>query len=287
MPETVTSPNLLFDRRFVRLRRDRAAAGFGSHDFLLRHVLEDFRERLTNLPEPVLEQGFERALVLGSHGLSAQEIFGSRQGVGQIVPASTFLCDHSEAMVRLGVQKGVTGQTAVMDEEWVPFAEESFDLILAPLSLHFVNDLPGVLAQLRRTLRPGGLFLTAFFGGESLSELREVLQKAEIEVDGGLSPRVIPFTDVKDLGALLQRVGFFEPVSDLDRVPVHYQSFGRLLDDLRGMGLSNPMKERRKGPFTRMLLARAGDLYQEMFGSQEGLMASYHLVYGTGWVARS
>lgn len=283
------SPSQIFDRALVRQRRNRAARGFDDFDFLLRRCEADFLDRLQGVNRERFHGRPLTVLILGCHtGFSAS--------LSEVFPGSDLkiiFADQSEAMVRRAglismslasmSQASLFQASIVSDEEWLPFDEASFDLILAPLTLHFANDLPGALIQIRRSLKPGGLFLSAVFGGETLSELRVALTEAEIEVEGGLSPRVIPFTDVKDYGALLQRAGFHEPVSDLDRVEVSYGDFERLVRDLRGMGLTNPMVQRRKEPMSGMTLARAKDVYESQFGSEDGLSASFHILYGTAW----
>ena len=277
-----TSPNSLFDRPTVRIRRDRAARVFADFDFLLRRCEEDFLDRLATVHQARFSDRSLDVLVLGSHtGFAAG--LGDRMGAAsvQLVQA-----DASAKMAGLA-RSALFSPAVVAEEDWLPFRDESFDLILCPLTLHFANDLPGALIQIRRALKPGGLFLSSLFGGETLAELRQSLANAEIEVEGGLSPRVIPFTDVKDYGALLQRAGYHEPVSDLDRVTVEYSSFESLVRDLRGMGLPNPMTERRKEPMSRKTRARAIDHYQEDHGGPDGLSTSFHLLYGTAWAPES
>jgi SAM-dependent methyltransferase len=166
----------------------------------------------------------------------------------------------------------------------LPFADASFDLVVSGLSLHWVNDLPGALIQVRRALRPDGLFLAALLGGDTLIELRQALVEAETEVEGGASPRVSPFLDVREAGALLQRAGFSLPVVDLDTITVTWPDALALMKDLRGMGEANAVLERKKS-FTRrgtLLSAAAG--YQARHGDAEGrIPATFQIVYLTGW----
>src|SRR5690606_2324136 len=172
----------------------------------------------------------------------------------------------------------------VADEEVLPFADQSFDLVLSVLSLHWVNDLPGTLLQSARALKPDGLLRAAMRGGESLRELREALLQAELEVEGGASPRVSPLADLRDLGGLLQRAGFALPVADLDSLTVTYPSALDLMRDLRGMGESGADRNRRRGMTRRETLLRAAALYEEAHGDAAGrIPARFDVLYLTGW----
>ena len=170
------------------------------------------------------------------------------------------------------------------DEEALPFANGSLDLIVSALALQFVNDLPGTLIQVRRALKPDGLLLAALVGGDSLSELREAFAVAESEIEGGLSPRVAPFADVRELGGLLQRAGFALPVVDSDRLTVRYDSVLALMHDLRRMGATNVLNERRRAPFKRATLRRLAEIYAERFADADGrLRATFEIVWLSGW----
>ncbi len=196
MPDTLT----VFDRRSVRLHRDRAASKLPAHDFLLREIAHRLVDRLDDV-----RRKFPVALDLGCrHGHLAGEL-ARRGGVRTLVH-----CDLSLAMVRRAA-----GARLVADEEALPFAAASFDLVVSLLNLHWVNDLPGALLQIRQVLKADGLFLAAMFGGETLKELRRSLAEAEIGEEGGLSPRISPFAEVRDAGNLLQRAGFALPVADM------------------------------------------------------------------------
>jgi SAM-dependent methyltransferase len=170
------------------------------------------------------------------------------------------------------------------DEERVAAAPESLDLITSVLTLHEANDLPGLLAQARRALKPDGLFLAALFGGETLTELRQALAAAEIETLGGVSPRVAPFADVRDLGGLLQRAGFALPVADVERTVVRYRDLTGLVRDLRALGATNALVERSKRPMRRAMLVAALQSYADRFADPDGkLRATFDIVYLTGW----
>jgi SAM-dependent methyltransferase len=172
----------------------------------------------------------------------------------------------------------------VSDEEALPFADTSLDLVVSVLALQFVNDLPGTLIQIRRSLRPDGLFLAALIGGESLAELRTAFADAESEIEGGLSPRVAPFADVRELGALLQRAGFALPVVDSERLTVRYDSVLALMHDLRRMGATNVMQERRRRPLKRATLQRMEAIYADRFADADArLRASFEIIWLSGW----
>ncbi|MEJ1969826.1 MAG: methyltransferase domain-containing protein [Rhizomicrobium sp.] len=173
----------------------------------------------------------------------------------------------------------------VLDQdECVAGAPDSLDLLTSVLTLHAVNDLPGVLLQARRLLKPDGLFLAALFGGETLTELRQSLAAAEIETLGGISPRVAPFADVRDLGGLLQRAGFALPVADVERTVVRYSDLFSLVRDLRAMGETNALTERSRKPVTRATLAATMAQYAQRFADSDGrLRATFDIVYLTGW----
>jgi SAM-dependent methyltransferase len=176
------------------------------------------------------------------------------------------------------------GELAWDDEERLSAEPESLDLVTSVLTLQETNDLPGLLAQARRALKPDGLFLAALFGGETLTELRQSLAAAEIESTGGVSPRVAPFADVRDLGGLLQRAGFALPVADVERTMVRYRDLFGLVRDLRALGATNALVERSKKPMRRAMLAAALRHYAENFADPDGkLRATFDIVYLTGW----
>ena len=262
-------PVRVFDRGLVRRRRERAAASLPGADFLVREVGDRLVERLGDM-----RREFGTALVLGGHrGRFADGWRRSRAWAGWWWPTS------SSAML-----EGCPGQRVVADEEALPFGADRFDLATSVQLLHWVNDLPGTLAQLRYTLRPDGLLLLALPGGETLAELRAALLDAELEVEGGAGPRVSPFLDVRDAGALLQRAGFALPVVDVDRLRVSYPDPLALLRDLRAMGETNALVERRRG-LRRETLARALSLYAERHGegADGRVTATFDIVFLTAW----
>ena len=258
----------IFDRALLRARRERAART-GSADFLLAAVARDLVERLA-----AVNRRFGLALDLGCHtGLLADALLATGQ-VDAVLRA-----DASFAL--LAAQPGLR---VAADEEALPFRDGAFDLVVSALSLHFVNDLPGTLVQIRRALRPDGLFLAAMLGYGTLQELKEAFAQAEAEIAGGASPRVAPFADVRDAGALLQRAGLALPVADQDLVTVRYDHALALMADLRAMGATNVLVERSRRPLRRAVLLRAAEIYGARFADADGrLRASFQVISLAGW----
>jgi NADH dehydrogenase [ubiquinone] 1 alpha subcomplex assembly factor 5 len=262
----------VFDRNLVRAHRDRAAKTWEDFDFLHKEVAERLCDRLDDVV-----RGFPMALDLGCHGGDIAEVIQGRGNVETLIQ-----CDVSEGMAKRADQQKAT--TLVADEELLPFGHETFDLIVSNLSLHWVNDLPGALLQINRALKPDGLFIGTMFGIESLRELRQCLSDAEMEVDGGISPRISPFADVRDAGMLLQRAGFNLPVVDADAITVSYENPMKLLKDLKGMGENNKVIERRKKFTKRSLIFKAMQRYMEEFIDDDGRFpATFQIMYLTAW----
>ena len=259
----------VFDRAMLRGRRARAARRLGEVDFLIRTAAERLLERLGDV-----RRDFPLALELGCHtGQIASELRDSPQ-IGRLIQA-----DLAYEMVRR-----TAGVRLVADEEALPFGPDSLDLVLSCFSLHWVNDLPGTLAQIRYALKPDGLFLAAIPGGTTLAELREALMRAELEIAGGAGPRVSPFLDVRDAGMLLQRAGFALPMVDVDTLTVTYEHPLRLVAELRAMGEANALIERGRAPLTRAALFRACEIYRELFGDREGRVpATFQILMLSGW----
>jgi SAM-dependent methyltransferase len=253
---------VIFDRTLLRERRARAAA-LGPATFLIDRVADDMAGRLA----AVLRQ-FDIAADIGTPTDAARRALVGRVGV--IVAANPMASGGAFAVAA--------------DEEALPFRDGSLDLAVSALALQFVNDLPGALVQIRRALKPDGLFLAAMIGGESLVELREAFAQAESEIEGGVSPRVAPFADLRDLGALLQRAGFALPVTDIDRVTVRYATPLALMHDLRRMGAANALAERRRTPLRRATLRRLFEIYAERFADADGrIRATFEIVWLSGW----
>lgn len=270
---SATAPNLIFDRALLRRRRTRAAPGWDAHAFLVDHAAGLLAERL----EDVLRD-FPLALDLGCHGgEAARRVLGLR-GVERVIQADLAPAFAARAAA-------VTGQPALAaDEERLPFRDGAFDLVLSALSLHWVNDLPGALIQIRRALRPDGLFLGCLLGGRTLVELREVLMQAELTVSGGASPRLSPVAELQDMAALMQRAGFALPVVDSETVTVSYDNAFKLFADLRGMGETDAGLARNPATPPRALWAEAARLYAERYADADGrIPATFELLMLTGW----
>jgi SAM-dependent methyltransferase len=269
--DTVPERARIFDRRLLRQRRARAAASGGDHDFLQREVGERLLDRLVDVT-----RGFPLALDLHCRGGGLADALHDRGGIETLVQ-----CDLSLGSAR---QARRAGPAFVADEEMLPVRAASLDLVLSNLALHWVNDLPGALAQIRAALKPDGLFLAAMFGAGTLAELRSCLMEAELAESGGASPRVSPFAGLRDAAGLLQRAGFALPVADCDTITVTYPDLFRLLADLRGMGETNLLLERIKHPTRRAIFARAAALYQARFAEPDGrLRATFQVLFLTGW----
>ena len=257
---------VVFDRKVLRTRRARARA-LGPASFLLERAAADLAERLA----AVLRR-FPLALDLGTPGDEVRTALSGLNSVEAIVAASA---DRGGFCSPLFV---------AADEEALPFRDGVFDLVVSALSLQFVNDLPGTFVQIRRTLRPDGLFLAVLMGGDTLTELRQSFAAAESEIEGGLSPRVAPFADLRDLGALLQRAGFALPVTDSDSIAVRYDSVFGLMNDLRRMGATNALLDRRRTPLKRATLLRMAEIYRQRFADADGrVRATFEFLWLSGW----
>ena len=254
MAHTPTTTPVLFDRALLRARQDRALRA-GPATFLLDRVAEDMAERL----HAVLRE-FKSAADVGTPGDHVRDALAGR--LSQL------------AHVDLPEQ----------ESEPLPFEPASLDLVVSALAFQFVNDLPGVLAQIRRALRPDGLLLAAMSGGDTLTELRQSFAAAEAELEGGVSPRVAPFADLRDIGSLLQRAGLALPVTDVDRIVVRYDSAFALMQDLRRMGATNVLVERRRTPTRRATMLRMAQIYAERFADGDGrIRATFEVIWLSGW----
>jgi SAM-dependent methyltransferase len=266
----MSGPPRLFDRALHRQRLTRAARRYAG--FLKRRAAEDIVERLE-----AIRRDFPVAVDLGARDgafTRALAISDAAAKVGVLVET-----DFSEAMLA-----GRPGVRLVADEEQLPFAPASLDLVVSSLALHWTNDLVGSLIQIRQALKPDGLFIGAILGGATLTELRTALTEAELELRGGAGPRVSPFADAYDAAGLLQRAGFALPVADVDRVSVRYDHALALMADLRAMGETSVLVEGAGRPLTRALVARAAELYAERFAEADGrIPATFEILTLTGW----
>jgi NADH dehydrogenase [ubiquinone] 1 alpha subcomplex assembly factor 5 len=260
---------LIFDRVLLRQRRQRAAAWASQHDFLVARVVDDLIERLALVRRPfpvAVDLGAQHGL-LGARlrALPGVEVVIQMEGVGALLHQCRGLCVQA-------------------DEEALPFRNQSLDLVVSALALQLVNDLPGTLLQIRQALKPDGLMLAAILGGATLQELRTALFLAEEEVEGGASPRVAPFADVREAGSLLLRVGFALPVADAVSVTVTYPDALALMRELKAAGFANALRARRRRPLRRETLARAVHHYADRYGLPNGRVpATFEIVTLTGW----
>lgn len=258
----------VFDRPLLRQRLLRARA-LGPATFLLDRVAEDAVDRLATIL-----RDFPIAVDLGTPSPALRRALADSARVGVLVAIG-----HSPGALAPAEKLAIAA-----DEEALPLRDSSVDLVVSALNLQTVNDLPGTFIQVRRALKPDGLFLAALLGGETLTELRQCFAMAEAEVEDGASPRVAPFADVREIGGLLQRAGFALPVTDVDRVTVRYASAFALMHDLRRMGAGNPLVERRRTPLRRATLMRMAQIYAERFADPDGRMrATFDIVWLSGW----
>lgn len=259
---------MLFDRRARRRHRDRASRQ-GCVEFLHTEVADRLIERLDDV-----KREFRMALDLGAHHGALSRALGCRPGLEWVVAA-----DPS-----FGFLAKLSGVRVAADPDLVPFRDRSFDLVASMLELHWAGDLPGALVQIRRILKPGGLFLAAMLGGSTLVELRTALIEAESIEEGGASPRVSPAAELGDVAGLLLRAGFAMPVADAEKITVTYPDALALMRDLRGMGETNALMARRRTPLRRATLVRAALLYANRFGLPDGrIPATFEILFLTGW----
>ena len=263
-------PPAPFDRAAVRAHRARAARRDASDDFLFDEVAARLIERLDDIRRP-----FARVLDLGCRRGWLGPRLTARAGTQRVVQGDL----APEMAQAAGTANALP--TLACDEEALPFAAESFDLIVSNLALHWTNDLPGALVQARRALAPDGLFLAALFGVGTLAELRGALMAAELAVEGGAGPRVSPFAEVRDGGDLLTRAGFALPVADLDTIRISFASPLHLMRDLRAMGEANAVAERRKAFTRRATLMDAATRYPQ--DNDGRVTASFEVVFLAGW----
>lgn len=269
---TQSDDMMVFDRALVRRRRDRAAPGLAGHNFLFEHVAAMLADRLLDIT-----RRFPAALDLGCHDGAMARALNDSGRIDTLVQA-----DLSPALARRAAANGLP--TLACDEELLPFGEGTLDLVLSNLSLHWANDLPGALLQIRRALRPDGLFLAAMLGAGTLAELRAALVEAETELMGGASPRLSPFADLRDAAGLLQRAGFTLPVADAETVTVSYENAFRLFADLRGMGETNAGLNRNPATPPRAFWPTVAARYAERFAESDGrIPASFEVLFLAGW----
>ena len=264
MPETPC----LFDQLLLRTRLKRALKK-GAADFLLERVADDFELRLQ-----ALARSFDTVADIGTFGPHAALKLVASQRFKQIIRQAPLA-----EVLGTGAWQNIIGETSL-----VPFAPQSLDAVVSLLAFQWIDDLPGLLIQIKRALKADGLLIACLLGGQTLHELRESFARAEIECEGGLSPRVSPFADLRDIGALMQRAGFALPVVDTETITVRYQTPLALFADLRAMGGTNALIERRKTPLRRKTLLRALEIYAENYSDADGrIRATFECLWVSGW----
>ncbi len=252
----------IFERKQIARYRKRCAPNLADHDFLFRWASNQILERLD-----LIKRDFKNILQIGERDTQTlPQLQNSNINTIQIDLNSNF------------------NSTITADEEFLPIKPESQDLIISNLGLHSINDLPGTLLQIKQALKPDGLFIAALFGGSTLTQLRDSLMQAELKLKGGISPRVSPFADKQDCGALLQRAGFALPVIDSDCLTVTYDNMFKLMNDLRGMGESNAITARNKINPGKQLFIEAAQIYQEKYAEPDNrIPATFEIIFLLGW----
>lgn len=268
----------LFDHHVRTLRANRVnrllTGEAKGADFLIARAAEGIADRLEDVT-----RDFPRAAIVGAGGGLFAEAIAPCAGKDTLIQT-----EAAPALAPLAAARVPTAETRITGEEEPDLAPGQHDLIVSGLTLHRANDPVGVLTQMRLALKPDGLLLGVLFGGQTLQELRASFAEAEIEVEGGISPRVSPMGEVRDLGALLQRANLALPVADVDRVEVAYESPFHLMRDLRAMGESNPLTDRRKTFTRRTTMMRMAEIYARNYARPDGrVTATFELVYLTGW----
>ncbi len=264
---------IIFDRKIKAIHRDRASKLLKDNDFLI----EESAECIAELFDNDIAATFPDMLEIGSRNGHLSQKMVNRAGINTITES-----DLSAKC--LAYPRNYTSTKIRADEEFLPFADNSFNLVLSSLSLHWVNDLPGTFAQINRILKDKGLFVATIFGPQTLIELREAITQTEIRLKGGVSPRISPFLEVKEAGALLQRAGFEFPVTDSTVLTAKYENIFKLFHDLRAMGETNAMHKRLKTFTSKSTLTEIDATYKRLFSDEEGLIdVSFELVTMTGW----
>lgn len=260
----------IFDRNSLRNNRDRAASKLSDHSFLINWSIEDLLDRLRDI-----KRDFPVSLQIGAKtDPKYDQTLCVENKIDHLIN-----CDLSSKLLQIKNTPRV--QT---DEEFLPFADNSLDMVISPMNLHNVNDLPGALIQINKALKPDGLFIGSMLGGETLYQLRQAMMQAELNIKGGTSPRIAPFADMKQIGALMQRCGFALPVVDSDIVTVSYDNIFKLMHDLRGMGESNMIAARNKSMTSKALIMETAKIYQEQFSEPDArIIASFEIISMIGW----
>ena len=265
MSKNETSTVRIFDRQALELRRKRATTNFSAHDFMFQEVAERLIQRITDV-----KRKFGLAIDLGARTKHLKQMLSKEDSINKIIS--------------LGLIRDLKDYDLVGNEEVMPFKDASADLLVSNLVFHWTNDLVGTLIQCRQILKPDGLFLAALFGGNTLTELRQVMIEVENEISGGIWPRISPLIQLPDAAALLQRSGYNLPVADTDTITVTYSDAFSLMRDLRGMGETNAILARKQHFSKRSIFSQVAERYHMLFADSKGKMpATFQIIYLTGW----
>ena len=263
---TQQTPSTIIDKAALYRNRERASKiAKADADFLVRYAAEDLALRLSTITKPLTK--------IADLNNAGSAIFDVLQTSGS-----------DTDVIQTKSPAFATSNAIVCEDDIVPFANASFDLIVSALNLQFVDDLPGTLIQIRRALRPDGLFLGMVMGGSTLQELRQSFLTAEAELTGGASARVLPFIDVKDAGHLLQRAGFALPVTDTEHLTVRYDHPMDLMRDLRAMGATNCVTGRSRNFLRKDVLNTTCEHYVKNYSDTDGrVRATFEIISMSGW----
>lgn len=257
----MTDNIFVFDRSIIRQNRNRSANKLKQHGFLIDWSMDQIKSRLDDI-----KREFPTALQIGCR---ASEGLENNYGIENLYTLD--LAENLNADIQA-------------DEELLPFGAENFNLIYSPLNLHTTNDLPGALSQIKSTLKPDGLFIASLLGGETLYELRDIMNSVELEMTGGNSPHIFPFADMPQMGALMQRAGFNLPVVDSEKITVTYDNVLKLMEDIRGMGEGNALMERKKTFSNYDYFGRVIQDYAAHYSEDDGrVKATFEVIFIIGW----
>ena len=269
----------IFSKKKNQISRNRASKNYQQYSYLFNEVNNRLFSRLN-----VVKRNFENTLELGSRTGNTINLFNKKKDIKKI-----FISDISDKMLLIAKKKQTDKQKIFLkiDEENLPFENNKFNLIFSNLYLHWSNDFLKVLNEIYRTLKPDGLFLCSVFGSETLNELKYCLYNAEDKIFQNVSPRVSPFIRLQDAGNLLQRSGFQLPVIDRDTIKIFYDDIYSLMKDLKGMGESNSLINRKKVFTTKKLFNKANEIYKKKFSENKKIYATFEILYFIGWSKHS
>ena len=265
----------IFSKKKNQISRNRASTKYKKYDYLFNEVNYRLFDRLK-----FIKREFASTLEIGSRTGNTINLFNKKKDIKKI-----FISDISKEMLLIAKKRQTDKQKIflILDEENLPFNNKQFNLVFSNLYLHWSNDLFKVLNEIYRILKPDGLFLCSIFGSETLNELKYSLCSAEDKISKSISPRVSPFIRLQDAGVLLQKVGFQLPVIDRDNIKIFYDDIFSLMKDLKGMGESNSLIDRKKNFTTKKLFSVANEIYKKKFSKNKKIYATFEILYFIGW----